>query len=136
MIRRAFTMRLKPGALAEYKRYHDEIWPELVKQIEKDGIAHISTFERDPDLFLFSEIRDEKAWDRLWNSDIHKKWGEVMERFMHFKDGKVDFGELREIFHLETGPGKKKRGGARRSAGKKKVAKKSARKIAKRKSRR
>jgi L-rhamnose mutarotase len=129
MIRRAFTMRLKPGAMAEYKRYHDEIWPELVRQIEKDGIAHISTFERDPDLFLFSEIKDEKAWDRLWNSDIHKKWGEVMEQFMHFKDGKVDFGELREIFHLETGAGNKSRG-KRRGGVKKKVAKKSAKKKA------
>ena len=29
MIRRAFTMRLKPGGLAQYKRWHDEIWPEL-----------------------------------------------------------------------------------------------------------
>jgi hypothetical protein len=97
-----------------------------VRQIEKDGIAHISTFERDPDLFLFSEIKDEKAWDRLWNSDIHKKWGEVMEQFMHFKDGKVDFGELREIFHLETGAGKK--------SGAKRVKTKSAKKSAKKKS--
>ncbi len=26
MIRRAFTMRLKPGKLAEYKAHHDNIW--------------------------------------------------------------------------------------------------------------
>ena len=36
MIRKAFTMRLKPGALAEYKRHHDSIWPELVAQIERE----------------------------------------------------------------------------------------------------
>ena len=101
MIRRAFTMRLKPGELAEYKRKHDNIWPELVREIEKSGIASITTFERDPDLFLFSEIKNEKAWDRLWGSEIHKRWGDVMVQHMHFKDGIVDFGELREIFHCE-----------------------------------
>lgn len=107
MIRRAFTMRLKPGRLAEYTKHHDSIptaWPELVKAINDSGIATITTFERDPDLFLFSEIHDEDAWDRLWNTQVHREWGELMEQFMHFKDGKVDFGELREIFHFEGKP--------------------------------
>lgn len=102
MIRRAFTMRLKPGAMAEYRKHHDAIWPELVQEIEKSGIASFTTFERDPDLFLYSEIYDEDAWDKLWNSEIHRKWGEVMEPLMAFKDGIVDFGVLNEIFHLET----------------------------------
>ena len=61
MIRKAFTMRLKPGALAEYKRHHDSIWPELVAQIEREGIANMTIFERDPVLFLYSEIHDEAA---------------------------------------------------------------------------
>ena len=108
MIRRAFTMRLKPEAMAEYRRYHDNIWPELVREIEKSGIASITTFERDPDLFLFSEIHDPEAWDKLWNSEIHKKWGEIMAQFMEFKDGKVHASPLREIFRLETKAGKKR----------------------------
>ncbi len=112
MIRRAFTMKLKPGMLAKYKKEHDNIWPELVKEIEKSGIASITTFERDPDLFLFSEIHDEKAWDKLWHSEIHTKWGKVMEPFMHLKpDGIVDAGELREIFHVETPAGRTSKGG-------------------------
>ena len=128
MIRRAFTMRLKPGAMTEYRRHHDNIpteWPELVKEIERSGIASITTFERDPDLFLFSEIHDPQAWDKLWNSEIHRKWGEIMEPLMNFKNGIVDFGELREIFRHETKAGKKK--AARKPVKKavKKTAKKS-----------
>ena len=103
MIRRAFTLRLKPGALAEYKKRHDEIWPELVAEIERSGIAHITSFERDPDVFLFSEIKDEEAWDRLWSTDIHKKWGEVFEPLMELENGVPVAGALREIFHLDTG---------------------------------
>ena len=104
MIRRAFTMRLKPGGLAEYKRNHDSIWPELVAQIEKDGIAQITIFEKDPVLFLYSEIRDEEAWDRLWHSEIHDKWGAIMDPLMEFiAEGIVDSSPVNEVFHLETG---------------------------------
>ncbi len=104
MIRRAFTMRLKPGGLAEYKRNHDEIWPELVAEIEKQGIAQITIFENDPVLFLYSEINDEEAWDRLWASEIHDKWAEVMNPLMEFRaDGIVDSTEVREVFDLHTG---------------------------------
>jgi L-rhamnose mutarotase len=106
MIRRAFTMRLKAGALAEYKRHHDNIWQELVDEIEKSGIAQITIFENDPQLFLYSEIKDEEAWDRLWHSETHDRWSELMGPLMEFRpDGIVDSSEVREVFHLETGAG-------------------------------
>jgi L-rhamnose mutarotase len=116
MIRRAFTMRLKPGAEAEYRYHHDNVWPDLVVEIEKSGIASITTFQRGLDLFLISEIADETAWDKLWTSEIHRRWAEVMEPLMHLRDdGIVDAGPLEEIFHLSTrvaSEGNKKAGGA------------------------
>ncbi len=106
MARRAFTMRLKPGGLAEYKQHHDNIWAELVAEIEKSGIAQITIFEADPVLFLYSEIHDEQAWDKLWHSAIHDKWAEIMNPLMEFReDGIVDSSEVREVFHLETKAG-------------------------------
>lgn len=107
MIRRAFTMRLKAGALAEYRRHHDNIWQELVDEIEKSGIAQITIFENDPQLFLYSEITNEEAWDRLWHSEIHDRWAEVMNPLMEFRpDGIVDSTEVREVFHVETEAGR------------------------------
>ena len=104
MIRRAFTMRLKPGGLAEYRRHHDHIWADLVAQIERDGIAQITIFEKDPVLFLYSEIRDEEAWDRLWHSEVHDRWAEIMNPLMEFNaDGIVDSSPVDEVFHLATG---------------------------------
>lgn len=104
MKRMAFTMRLKPGGLAEYRRHHDEIWPQLVEEIERSGIASFTTFEHDPELFLYSEVTDEQAWDRLWHSQIHQRWSEVMAPLMDIDaDGIVASTNLREIFHLETG---------------------------------
>ena len=107
MIRRAFTMRLQPGKLAEYKHFHDNVWPELVAEIEKSGIATMTIFENDPVLFLYSEIIDENAWDKLWRTKIHDKWSEeAMNPLMFFRDdGIVDSSTLREVFHLETKAG-------------------------------
>jgi len=108
MIRRAFTMRLKPGAMPEYVRHHDSIptrWAALAAEIEKSGIARIVTFAAagdSPQLFLYSEIHDEAAWTKLWDSAIHREWGMLMEPLMQFKDGKVDASPLTEIFRLET----------------------------------
>src|SRR5687767_13538357 len=129
MIRRAFTMRLKPGSFDEYKRHHDNIWPDLVAEIERSGIASITTFRSGDSLFLFSEITDLGAWDRLWHSDVHRRWAEVMEPLMHLKpDGIVDFGELTEIFRVETpAAGGTTRRGARPGRGGRKNKSKSGR---------
>ena len=119
VIRRAFTLRLKPGSFAKYKKYHDNIWPELVREIEKCGIAQITTFENDLQLFLYSEIYDEKAWDKLWNSEVHDEWAKCMEPLMQFcADGKVDAGPLREIFHLETAAGQSNKAAKKKATGK------------------
>jgi L-rhamnose mutarotase len=107
MKRVAFVMRLKEGGLAEYVHHHNHIWPELVAEIEKSGIAQITIFENDPMLVLYSEIYDEDAWNKLWNSEIHDRWGEIMNPLMHFNaDGKVDSTAVNEVFHLETNAGK------------------------------
>ena len=42
MKRYAFIMQLKPGNEAEYKRRHDEIWPELKDELRKAGISNYS----------------------------------------------------------------------------------------------
>jgi L-rhamnose mutarotase len=111
MLRRAFTMKLKPGARAEYIRHHDSIpqaWRELVAEIEASGVARITTFASAgdaPQLFLYSEITNEAAWDRLWDSAIHRRWALLMEPLMLTKDGKPDASPLTEIFRLETAAG-------------------------------
>ena len=95
-------MKLKPGGLAQYKAHHDAIWQELVDEIQTQGIAQITIFESDPVLFLYSEITDEQAWDRLWHSEVHDRWAELMNPLMEFNaEGIVDSSEVREVFHLQ-----------------------------------
>ena len=44
MTRNAFKMKLKPGNVEEYKKRHDEIWPELSKEIADAGVFDYSIF--------------------------------------------------------------------------------------------
>lgn len=103
MVRRAFMMRLKPGALAEYTRQHEEIWPELVAEIERQGIGEITIFALEDTLVLYSECADMEAFDRLWQTPVHQRWGEVMAELMDYnEEGIVDTRPLTEIWHLDT----------------------------------
>ena len=46
MIRNAFKMKLKPGTVEEYKKRHDEIWPELSNAHSDAGIFDYSIYFR------------------------------------------------------------------------------------------
>lgn len=106
MVRRAYTMELKPGAFADYKHHHDHIWPDLVAEMERQGIRQCTIFHREPHLFLYSEITDEAAWDRMWATPIQQRWAKLMVNFLRQKpDRSADVGDLEEIFHLALGPG-------------------------------
>ena len=103
MIRKAFALRLKPGSLDQYIYWHDNIWPELKAEIAKQGIAEITLYQIDDHVLLFSRVKDEAAWERFWNTEIHHRWAkERMEPLMHYRDdGVVDAREMREIWHFK-----------------------------------
>ena len=44
MVSHAFRMQLKPGMAEEYRRRHDEIWPELAALLRDAGIHDYSIF--------------------------------------------------------------------------------------------
>ena len=102
MLRHAFTMKLKPGGYAEYKHFHDTIWPELAEEIERCGCVTMSIFEAGPELlFLYSEARDEETWTKVLASDVHQRWSKALGHlFVVNKKGEADLGELNEMFTL------------------------------------
>lgn len=99
-VRKAFEPRLKPGALEQHVSWHDTIWTELQGELAKEAILEISLFQRDDSVSLFSRVRDDAAWDRRRDSDVHRRWGELMGPLMHERDdGIVDSREPTEIWH-------------------------------------
>ena len=58
MERVAFTMKLLPGAEAEYRRRHAAVWPEMLEALRAAGCRDYSIYQRDDDLFGVFEVDD------------------------------------------------------------------------------
>jgi len=85
MQRVAFKMKLFPGFKEEYKKRHDEIWPELVALLKQTGISDYSIFldEETNSLFGVLNAEDPKLLDTLPQHEVMQKWwkymGDIME---------------------------------------------------------
>ena len=104
MTRQAFLMKLKPGNEAEYKRRHDEIWPELKQALADAGISDYSIF-LDPEtgtLFAIRKVEDEKRLSPLPSLPIVRKWWDSMAPLMEVNsDNSPVETPLTEVFHMD-----------------------------------
>ena len=104
MIRNAFKMKLKPGFEEEYKKRHDEIWPELSAELTAAGISDYSIFLDEETLTLFAvqKLSDNHTADQLPETAIVKKWWAYMSDIMDYNpDGTPVAIPLREVFHAD-----------------------------------
>lgn len=103
MIRHAFKMKLKPGAVAEYKKRHDEIWPELAAELKAAGVSDYAIFLDEDTLTLFAvqKLTEANTASSLSEKKIVRKWWESMAPLMEVNaDNSPVVRELRELFYL------------------------------------
>jgi len=104
MTRNAFKMKLKPGFEAEYKKRHDEIWPELSRVLTEAGVSDYSIFLDEESLTLFAVQKlaaDHTAAD-LPNHSMVKKWWAFMADIMETNpDNSPVCIPLDEVFYME-----------------------------------
>ena len=76
MARIAFKMKLFPGFEAEYKRRHDEIWPELKQLLKEAGVSDYSIFldETTNDLFGVMDVEDAEKLKALPATEVMQRW--------------------------------------------------------------
>ena len=104
MIRAAFKMKLKSGCEAEYKKRHDEIWPELSKELTEAGVFDYSIYfdEESLTLFAFQKLADDNTAENLPNTKIVKKWWAYMADLMETNpDHSPIVSPLCEVFHMD-----------------------------------
>ena len=104
MTRRAFKMKLKPGAAAEYKKRHDEIWPALQQELHLAGISDYSIFLDEETLTLFAvqKLSNENTAAELPQAPIVQKWWKHMASLMETNpDNSPVVKDLHEVFHLD-----------------------------------
>jgi L-rhamnose mutarotase len=105
MIRNVFKMKLSSGNIEEYRKRHDEIWPELAAELRKAGVSDYSIYY-DPEtqiLFAFQKLADDNTAGALPQNPVVQKWWDYMN------DGIMEYNEknepvsipLTEVFHMD-----------------------------------
>jgi L-rhamnose mutarotase len=100
----AFKMKLKPGFKEEYKKRHDEIWPELKTLLNENGISDYTIFldEETNILFAVQQQDGNKSSQDLGQTEIVQKWWAYMADIMESNpDNSPVSKPLTEVFHMD-----------------------------------
>ena len=104
MAQYAWVLEVRPGYEKEYKRRHDEIWPEMLDALRSAGIRNYSIFRHGLTLFGYFETDDlEKTQKYLAESETNRRWGEWMDPIMKVDiDPTTDFPYLLPLqWHMD-----------------------------------
>ena len=109
MARYGSIIGIKPEHIAEYKRLHAAVWPDVLKQIKASNISNYSIYLREPENLMFAYFEytgTDYAADmaRMAADPKTKEWWAVC---MPLQDPlKTNapgewWGSMEEVFHLD-----------------------------------
>jgi L-rhamnose mutarotase len=69
--RYCLTLNLKhdPALIAEYKRYHEKIWPEITRSIKDSGIIDMEIYLLGTRMFMIMEVNESFSFDTKNRAD-------------------------------------------------------------------
>ena len=85
--RYCLTLDLKddPELIAEYKRHHDKIWPEITRSIKDAGIEDMEIYLLGTRMFMVMEVNEKFSFEAKSKADREnpkvRQWEELMSRF-------------------------------------------------------
>jgi L-rhamnose mutarotase len=85
--RYCLTLDLKndPKLIAEYKWYHEKIWPEITRSIEDAGIVDLEIYLLGTRMFMVMEVDEHFSFERKAKADREnlkvQEWEELMWKF-------------------------------------------------------
>lgn len=84
MKRYCFALDLKddPAVIEEYKKIHQDIWPEIRERIKSDGITGMNIYLTGNRLFMIMEVHDDFSFEKKSNSDAGNPKVQEWENFM------------------------------------------------------
>ena len=85
--RYCLTLDLKddPKLIAEYKRHHQKIWPEITKSIKDSGIEDLEIYSLGTRMFMIMEVNESFSFEAKTKADeVNPKvqeWESLMGTF-------------------------------------------------------
>lgn len=102
-MRRAFKMQLHRGFEDEYRKRHDNLWPELKDLLKKHGVSEYSIYlDKDTNtLFGVMHVEDPAQLENMPEHPVMKKWWAYMRDIMDTNpDNSPVSIPLKEVFYL------------------------------------
>ena len=78
----ALDLKNDPSLIAEYKAYHDKIWPEIADSIKTSGITAMEIYLVGNRLFMIMEVNDQFSFDKKSKMDLNNKKVQEWENLM------------------------------------------------------
>ena len=99
--RKVMLSRLRPECIEEYKTYHRDVWPELLRAYCRAGIYEVSCFLHGSDLLVYmdyDEARYASCCKELEQDPVQQKWHSLMAPLA---DPFFQPVEFEEVFHMQ-----------------------------------
>jgi L-rhamnose mutarotase len=100
-----FQLQVRPERIAEYRRRHAAVWPEMLQALKDTGWNNYSLFLRADGLLIgYLETSDLSAAQAgMAATDVNARWQAQMGEFFAELEGTPDTGfmTLTEVFNLE-----------------------------------
>jgi len=81
----ALDLKNDPKLIAHYRKYHENIWPEITKSIKDSGIEDLEIYLLGTRMFMIMEVNDSFSFSAKAKTDAEnpkvKEWEELMWRF-------------------------------------------------------
>jgi L-rhamnose mutarotase len=114
IVKEAFAMQrygsvigVKPEAIAEYKKHHVAVWPEVLEMIRKCNIRNYSIFLKDDLLFGYLEYHGtdfQADMAKMAADPKTQEWWKIMGPMQRPLESRAEgewWASMEEVFHLD-----------------------------------
>ena len=106
-MRVGFLLKVKKEMIPEYKRRHDNVWPEMLSALNRNGWWNYSLFlNKDGLLFGYFEAKNSFAdsLKKMSKEEVNTRWQKMMAPYFEIPSNKTPdtmMIQLEEIFHID-----------------------------------
>ena len=102
-----FLLKVRENMIEDYKKHHQNVWPEMKAALTRNGWHNYSLFMR-PDGLLFGYLEASESLQSsikgMQKEEISHAWGEFMAPYFEIPEGSAPdqmMFEIEEVFHLD-----------------------------------
>lgn len=107
MKRYGMVIKLRPDKLDEYRKYHAEVWTDVLHMIEQCNIKNYSIYHRDGWLFGYFEYHGDNFQTDMEKMAADKRtqeWWAIMKPMQIPLETRADgewWADMEEVFHTD-----------------------------------